>query len=74
MRGGLILGKKPKSKSRRGKVFTRFLPAISTKAKSAIIAEVREWHIHRMGHLELDDLARMFDAKIQGWVNYYGRY
>ena len=62
------------AKSRRGKVFTSFLPAISTKAKSAIIAEVRDWHIHRMGHLELGDLARMFNAKIRGWVNYYGRY
>ena len=28
--------------------------------KAAIIAEVRDWHIHRMSHLELDDLARMY--------------
>jgi RNA-directed DNA polymerase len=62
------------AKSRRGKVFTSFLPAISTKAKAAIIAEVRDWHIHRMGHLELDDLARMFNSKIRGWIHYYGRY
>ena len=57
-----------------GKLFTTFLPAISTKAKTAIIAEVRDWHIHRRGHLELDDLARMFNVKIRGWINYHGRY
>jgi RNA-directed DNA polymerase len=62
------------AKSRRGKVFTSFLPAISMKAKAAIMAEVRDWHIHRMSHVELDDLARMVNAKIRGWVHYYGRY
>lgn len=62
------------AKSRWGKLFTSFLPALSTKARTAINAEVRDWHIHRMGHLELDDLSRMFNAKIRGWVNYYGRY
>ncbi len=62
------------AKSRRGKLFTSFLPAISTKAKQAIVAEVRNWHIHRMSHLELADLSRMFNPKIRGWVNYYGRY
>ena len=54
------------AKSRRGKVFTSFLPAISMEAKAAIMADVRDWHIHRMSHVELDDLARMFNAKIRG--------
>jgi len=27
-----------------------------------------------MSDMELTDLARMFNAKIRGWVNYYGRY
>jgi RNA-directed DNA polymerase len=63
-----------KAKNRWGEQFTSFLPAISTKANKAIAAEVRKWHIHRMSHAELEDLARAFNPKIRGWVNYYGKY
>ena len=62
------------AQSRRGKRFTSFLPAISTKGKKAIVAEVRGWHIHQMSQRELGDLSRMFNPIIRGWVNYYGRY
>ena len=67
---------RPRSaKNRRsGKLFTSFLPAISAKAITAIVAEVRGWRIHRMSEKELEDLSRMFNPKIRGWVNYYGRY
>jgi len=62
------------AKNRWGKVFTGFLPGISAKASKAIVAEIRQWHIHRMSHAELEDLARAFNAKVRGWVNYYGKY
>lgn len=62
------------AKNRWGKVFTGFLPGISAKASKAIVAEVRRWRIHRMSHAELEDLARAFEPKIRGWVNYYGKY
>jgi group II intron reverse transcriptase/maturase len=65
---------RPAKNRRNGALFTSFLPAISTKAKKAIVAEVRRWHVQRMGHKELADLARMFNPKVRGWVNYYGRY
>jgi RNA-directed DNA polymerase len=55
-------------------VFTGFLPAISPKAAKAVVAEVRSWNVQRMNRYELADLSRMFNAKIRGWVNYYGRY
>jgi len=61
------------AKGRKG-TFTSFLPAISTKARKAIVAEVRGWHIHQWSQMELIDFSRMFNAKIRGWVNYYGRY
>jgi RNA-directed DNA polymerase len=59
---------------RNGRLFTGFLPAISTRASKAIVAEVRRWRIHRMSHRELEDLSRLFNSKVRGWVNYYGRY
>lgn len=59
---------------RTGKLFTSFLPAISTKAIKAIVAEVRDWRLHRRSQRELEDLSRLFNPIIRGWVNYYGRY
>jgi len=59
---------------RSGKLFTAFLPAISTKASKAIVAEVRSWNIHRMSEKELSELSRIFNKKLRGWINYYGRY
>jgi len=62
------------AQSRAGKIFTSFLPAISRKATQAIGAEIRGWGIQRSSAVELADLSRKFNAKIRGWVNYYGRY
>ena len=62
------------AKSRRGALFTSFLPAISAKATKAIATEVRSWGLHRMSDQELQDLSRMFNPKIRGWIAYYGRY
>jgi RNA-directed DNA polymerase len=62
------------AKNRKGTLFCGFLPAISAKAAKAIVAEVRQWGIHRMSNRELSDLSRMFNAKIRGWVAYYGKF
>ena len=62
------------AKSRLGKLFTGYLPAISRKACKSIAAEIRSWDLHRMSDKELIDLSRMFNPKIRGWVAYYGRY
>jgi RNA-directed DNA polymerase len=62
------------AQNREGEFFCSFLPAISAKAVKAILAEVRNWDIHRMSDLELSDLKRIFNAKIRGWIAYYGKY
>ena len=39
------------------------------------VAEVRGWNLHRMSRLGVGGpVSRIFNAKIRGWVNYYGRY
>ena len=35
---------------------------------------VRGWSLHERSDKTLDDLARMFNAHIRGWINYYGRF
>ena len=36
--------------------------------------EVRSWHLARRSDKALDDLARMFNSIVQGWINYYWRF
>lgn len=63
-----------RSKNRWGKFFINFSPAISKKAAKAIRQEVRSWNLPLRSDKALDDLARMFNARIRGWVNYYSAY
>lgn len=63
-----------RSKNRWGKFFINFSPAISNKAAKGIRQRARRWRWPLRSDKNLDDLARMFNPIIQGWINYYGRY
>jgi len=64
-----------RAKNRWGKFFVSFLPAISTKAANTIRATIREWRMasHR-NNQHLEDLARLVNPTVRGWINYYGRF
>ena len=62
------------SKRRGGRVGVSFSPAASDLALKAIRQAVRRWTLHERSDKSLDDLARMFNPSIRGWINYYGRY
>lgn len=64
-----------RAKNRWGKFFVSFLPAISTKAAKTIRATIREWRMasHR-NNQHLEDLARLVNPTVRGWINYYGRF
>ena len=57
-----------------GRVGVSFSPAISAKARKKIGRAVRGWALHLRSDKSLEDLARMFNAHIRGWINYYGRF
>ena len=59
--------------SPRGKWFVSFLPAISPKAAKRIRATVRAWR-RLPTHQRVDEVARIINPVVRGWVNYYGRY
>jgi len=59
------------AKNKYGKFFTNFLPAMSGKAKKAIRKEVKSWKLQLKSDKTLNDIANMFNRKIQGWINYY---
>jgi RNA-directed DNA polymerase len=57
-----------------GRYFVSFLPAISDKASRAIREEMRSWKLQMRSDKSLEDLSRMFNPIVRGWVQYYGRY
>jgi RNA-directed DNA polymerase len=63
-----------RSKSRRGKYFINFSPAVSNHAKKAMRQTMRSWRLHLRSDKQLVDLSRMFNPILRGWMNYYGSY
>jgi RNA-directed DNA polymerase len=63
-----------RSKNRWGKYFVNFSPGVSNPATKAIREEIRRWQIRCRVDRWIDDLARMFNPIIRGWITYYGRY
>ena len=63
-----------KARSRKGRNFTNFLPAISKEALKKISGGVRSWRLHlRTGHT-FAELARKINPIVRGWLQYYGAY
>jgi group II intron reverse transcriptase/maturase len=64
-----------RAKNRWGKFFVSFLPAISTSAATAIRQTIREWRMaSTRNNQSLEDLARLVNPVVRGWMNYYGRF
>ena len=61
-----------RSKDRWGRFFVGFSPAISNAAAKSIRETMRQWRMHRQSDKSLDDLARISNPVIRGWINYYG--
>jgi RNA-directed DNA polymerase len=62
------------SKSKFGKHFVNFSPAVSNEASKRMRREIRRWGLHRRSNLTLTAMARIFNPVIRGWINYYGRF
>ncbi len=51
-----------------------FLPAAGPSALKAIRQTIRRWKLHHRSDKALDELARMYNPYIRGWINYYGHF
>jgi RNA-directed DNA polymerase len=60
--------------NRWGKTFVNFTPGISNRAAQAIRQTMRDWQLDCRIDKRIDDLAKMFNPIIRGWINYYGCY
>jgi RNA-directed DNA polymerase len=63
-----------RSKSRTGKAFLNFSPAISTKAAKAIRERIRSWKLPKGSDEAIEELSRLYNPIIRGWFQYYGRF
>lgn len=59
-------------KSREGRYFDGFNPAISPAQAKRLRREMRLWRLCRWTTKTLRQLAGWVNPKVQGWVNYYG--
>ena len=60
--------------NRSGELFVGFNPAVSNDAVKSMRQTMRTWKLHRRADKELQELSRMFNPMLRGWVNYYGKY
>jgi hypothetical protein len=61
-------------KTRSGKYFFGFNPAISDEAAKRMRAQIRAWRLHLRSGWTLAGLAREINMVVRGWINYYGRF
>ena len=58
----------------RGQVFVGFNPAISAKSAKVIRKEIRRLRIGRQSDKSLEEIAVICNAKVRGWVQYFGKF
>ena len=63
-----------RSKNRWGKYFVNFSPAVSNDAGKAMRQKTRRWGLQNRSDKSLEDLSRMFNPILRGWMTYYGRF
>ncbi len=63
-----------RAKNWRGVYFVSFLPAVSNKSAKAMQREIHDWRLHLKPDKSIEDLSRMFNPIIRGWITYYGRF
>ena len=66
--------KQRRAKSKGGKEFMGFLPAISKKAAKRLRGDMHEWGIQRRTDRSLEELAEQCNKQIRGWCNHYGMF
>ena len=58
---------------KRGGCFLQYSCKMSRKSKKRILQELRSMALHRRSQSNIQDLAKVLNPKIRGWINYYGK-
>jgi len=63
------------ARARSGQIFVTFGPAISRKAAKGLRETVRRvWHLPTRTSMSLEELVKMMNPVLEGWIRYYGRF
>lgn len=62
------------SKNRYGRNLTIFDCAISPKAEKKIGAYLKETKFHLWSTATIEDIAKLLNPRLRGWINYYGKF
>lgn len=60
--------------NKRNSLFVNFTPAVSKAALKSMRSTTRKYNLRNRTDLSLKDIARWYNPKLQGWINYYGKY
>jgi RNA-directed DNA polymerase len=59
---------------KRNRMFVNFSPAVSSKAQTNMRQTTRNWNLRNRSDLSLQEIARMYNPVLRGWLLYYGRF
>lgn len=62
------------ARRRDGKLFPGFSPAISNKAKQAVLTTIGAWGMSQRTALTILELSKVLNPQVRGWFNYYGAF
>ncbi len=57
-----------------GQIHNQFDSAISRSSQKKIVEEINRHNIHRWSTGTIEEIADVLYSKLQGWINYYGKY
>jgi hypothetical protein len=61
-------------RNRRGTIFTGFSPAVSPPALKRMRERIRAIGLPSLVYLSIEDIARLLNPVLRGWIQYYGRF
>lgn len=62
------------SSTKDGRMFLGYDCAISESSKKKIISDIRSTKFQRWTNRSISEIAEFFNAKIRGWINYFGKF
>jgi RNA-directed DNA polymerase len=61
-------------RTRKGSYFVGFNPGASIKSKKRLLDKIRKMKINRKVRADLEDLAKIMNPILRGWINYFNKY
>ena len=62
------------AKSKAGRFFVSFSPAVSRDALTRIRRTIRAWRIHRRSDMTFAEIVTHINTYVTGWIAYYGQF